>query len=115
MNSFDTTMLETRARYLKHIRMADKYHFWWSLFDRLSFAVSLVGFISSSTLLLIDILYEPLVSFPVWMFLVLLWFVPQFLMEVAIQVCRKHMYKHQNLASLNARILEDYGISPAVY
>lgn len=36
-------------------------------------------------------------------------------MEVAIHVCRKHMYKHQNLASLNARILEDYGISPAVY
>lgn len=115
MNSFDTTMLETRARYLKHIRMADKYHFWWSLFDRFSFAVSLVGFISSSTILLISILYGPFVPFSVWTFLVLFWFVPQFLMEVAIHMCRKRMYKHQNLACLNARILEDYGISPAVY
>lgn len=115
MKSFDTTMLEARARYLKHIRMADKYPFWWDLFDRLSFAVSLVGFIFSSTILLISILYGPFVPFSVWTFLVLFWFVPQFLMEVAIHKCRKRMYKHQNLACLNARILEDYGISPVVY
>ena len=51
MNTFKDAVLNTRAQYLKHMGIADRYHTLWDLLEKSTIAITVVGFLLSTAML----------------------------------------------------------------
>lgn len=114
MNTFKEAVLNTRAQYLKHMGIADRYHTLWDLLEKSEIAITVVGFLLSTAMLVAGVVGKFDLGFYVWCALVLTWFLPPFLIEIAINMCRSRMHKHLNRGAVLARWMEDFGINPPI-
>lgn len=114
MNTFKDTVLNTRAQYLKHMGIADRYHTLWDLLEKSTIAITVVGFLLSTAMLVAGVVGKFDLGFYVWCALILVWFLPSFLIEIATNICRKRMRKHISQAAVLARWMKDFGINPPI-
>lgn len=114
MNTFKEAVLNTRAQYLKHMGLADRYHTAWDLLEKSTIATTVVGFLLSTAMLVAGVVGKFDLGFHVWCALILVWFLPSFLIEIATNICRKRMRKHISQAAVLARWMKDFGINPSI-
>lgn len=114
MNTFKEAVLNTRAQYLKHMGLADRYHTAWDLLEKSTIATTVVGFLLSTAMLVAGVIGKFDLGFHVWCALILVWFLPPFLIEIATNICRKRMRKHISQAAVLARWMKDFGINPPI-
>lgn len=114
MNTFKEAVLNTRAQYLKHMGLADRYHTAWDLLEKSTIATTVVGFLLSTAMLVAGVVGKFDQGFHVWCALILVWFLPSFLIEIATNICRKRMRKHISQAAVLARWMKDFGINPPI-
>jgi hypothetical protein len=112
MNTFKDAVLNTRAQYLKHMGIADRYHTLWDLLEKSEIAITIIGFLLSTATLVAVEKFD--LGFYVWCALVLTWFLPPFLIEIAINMCKTRMQKHLSQAAVLARWMKDFGINPPI-
>lgn len=114
MNTFKEAVLNTRAQYLKHMGLADRYHTAWDLLEKSTIATTVVGFLLSTAMLVAGVVGKFDLGFHVWCALILVWFLPSFLIEIATNICRKRMRKHISQAAVLDRWMKDFGINPPI-